>query len=114
MEGSEALAHRIELLDLPSGWQVGTALPVESNKGPFTQFKTVSLETFADSPALCGIHFKEVPIGPKDGPSHFLTLACDSAAGLALSDELKGHYDRLVVEAGACCGNPLFYADGTG
>ncbi|HJZ92651.1 MAG TPA: hypothetical protein VKE40_17380 [Gemmataceae bacterium] len=91
-------------LTLPDGWQVGTALPVDSQKGNLTQFKTVSLETFADSPALCGVHFKEVPIGPKDGPPHFLTLACDSPAGLALSDELKGQYDRLVVEAGALFG----------
>jgi Peptidase M61 N-terminal domain len=37
-------------LTLPDGWQVDTALPVESNKGPFIQFKTVVPETFAYSP----------------------------------------------------------------
>jgi len=92
-------------LTLPKGWQAGTALPVESRKENVTQFKTVSLEMFADSPALCGEHFKEIPIGPKDGPPHFLVLACDSAAGLAVSDKLKSHYDRLVVEAGALFGS---------
>jgi predicted metalloprotease with PDZ domain len=91
-------------LTLPSGWQAGTALPIESKADNKIQYKTAPLDTFVDSPALCGIHFKEVPIGPKDGPPHFLTMACDSAAGLALSDEVKGQYDRLVVEAGELFG----------
>jgi predicted metalloprotease with PDZ domain len=91
-------------LTLPDGWQVGTAIPVESKAGARTQFKPVSLEMFVDSPALCGIHFKEIPIGPKEGPPHFLTLACDSAAGLAISDDLVKQYDRLVTEAGALFG----------
>ena len=79
-------------------------MPVESKNGDVTQFKTVSLETLADSPALCGRHFKEIPIGPKGGPPHYLVLACDSAAGLAIGDGLKAHYDRLVAEAGALFG----------
>jgi predicted metalloprotease with PDZ domain len=91
-------------LKLPEGWQAGTALPVESVKGTVTQYKTVSLETLADSPVLCGRHFKEVPLGPAEGPPHYLVLACDSAKGLELSDELKGHYQRLVAEAGALFG----------
>jgi predicted metalloprotease with PDZ domain len=91
-------------LTVPAGWQVGTALPVESRHENVTQFKTVSLETFADSPALCGQHFKEIPLGPKDGPQHYLVLACDSAAGLDVSDKLKSHYERLVLEAGALFG----------
>src|SRR5262249_10360670 len=91
-------------LTLPKGWQAGTALPVKTRKENVIQFKTVSLEAFADSPALCGEHFKEIPIGPKDGPPHFLVLACDSAAGLAVGDKLKANYDRLVAEAGALFG----------
>jgi predicted metalloprotease with PDZ domain len=91
-------------LTLPPGWQAGTALPIESKTDNTIQYKAAPLDTFVDSPALCGLHFKEVPIGPKDGPPHFLTMACDSAAGLALSDEVKGQYDRLVVEAGALFG----------
>jgi predicted metalloprotease with PDZ domain len=91
-------------LTLPKGWQAGTALPVESRKDNVIQFGTVSLEMFADSPALCGQYFKEIPIGPKDGPPHFLVLACDSAAGLEVSDKIKRYYDRLVLEAGALFG----------
>jgi predicted metalloprotease with PDZ domain len=91
-------------LKLPPHWQAGTALPVESRAGDVTKYKTVSLETFADSPALCGQYFREIAIGPGDGPPHFLDLACDSADGLEISDELKGHYGRLVEEAGALFG----------
>ncbi len=91
-------------LALPDGWQSGSALPVERREGNVTHFGTVSLEMLADSPALCGRYFKEIPLGPSSGPPHYLVLACDSPAGLAISDELKGHYERLVAEAGALFG----------
>jgi predicted metalloprotease with PDZ domain len=91
-------------MTVPKGWKLGTALPVESEKGETTQFKTASLETVADSPVLCGQHFKEIPLGPAEGPPHFLVLACDSAAGLEIGPELKTHYERLVAEAGALFG----------
>src|SRR5262245_47440891 len=87
-------------LTLPKDWKAGTALPVESQSGERTQFATVSLETLADSPALCGRHFREIPIGPKDGPPHFLVLACDSPEGLEISPQLVEQYSRLVEEAG--------------
>jgi predicted metalloprotease with PDZ domain len=91
-------------LTLPKGWNLGTALPIEAAKGATTQFQTVSLETLADSTVLCGEYFKEVPLGPPEGPPHYLILACDSAAGLELSPALKAHYERLVAEAGALFG----------
>ena len=91
-------------ITLPAGWKLGSAVPIDEEKGPRTQFKTVSLEMLVDSPALCGKHFKEVPLGPAKGPPHYLVLACDSAAGLALTPELKAQYERLVVEAGALFG----------
>ena len=91
-------------LKLPSGWQAGTALPIESVRGSFIQYKTVSLETVLDSPVLCGQYFREIPIGPKDGPPHFLTLACDSEAGLKVDDKSLTAYGKLVDEAGALFG----------
>ncbi len=91
-------------LKLPSGWKSGTALPIESTRGEFTHYKTVSLEKFLDSPVLCGLHFREIPIGPKDGPPHFLTLACDSEAGLQVDEKWLTAYSRLVEEAGALFG----------
>ncbi|HMF11161.1 MAG TPA: PDZ domain-containing protein, partial [Gemmataceae bacterium] len=91
-------------MTLPEGWSLGTALPIDATKGANTQFKTVSLETLADSTVLCGEHLKEVPLGPAEGPPHYLILACDSAAGLELSPALKTNYERLVAEAGALFG----------
>ena len=91
-------------ITLPKGWKLGTALPIDAVKDGRTQFKTVSLEMLADSPALCGKHLKEVPLGPADGPPHYLVLACDSTAGLELAPELKSQYERLVLEAGALFG----------
>jgi predicted metalloprotease with PDZ domain len=91
-------------LTLPAGWKLGTALPIEATKGALTQFETVSLETLVDSPVLCGVHVKEIPIGPAEGPPHFLVLACDSSAGLEISAEWKEDFTKLVTEAGALFG----------
>jgi len=91
-------------LTLPRDWKLGTALPIEATKDGSTQFKVVSLETLVDSPVLCGAHLKEVPLGPAEGPPHFLVLACDSPAGLKLSSELKEQYERLIAEAGVLFG----------
>jgi predicted metalloprotease with PDZ domain len=89
---------------LPRDWKLGTALHVASRQGDRTEFTPVSLETLVDSPVLCGVHLREVPIGPAP-PPHSIVMACDSAAGLELSPELKANYDRLVTEAGALFGN---------
>ena len=89
---------------LPTGWKLGTALPIAWTKGSQTQFETVSLDMLVDSTVLAGVNVREIPIGPKTGPAHSLVLACDSPAGLVVADALKAHYDRLVVEAGKLFG----------
>jgi predicted metalloprotease with PDZ domain len=91
-------------LKLPAGWQAGTALPIENSRPGFIQYKIATLETLLDSPALCGLYFREIPIGPKDGPPHFLTLACDSEAGLKIDDKTVAAYGKLIEEAGALFG----------
>jgi predicted metalloprotease with PDZ domain len=91
-------------LVLPDGWKLGTALPVAEQSGQRTTFKPVSLETLVDSPVLCGVHFRDLPLGNGKGVPHVLHLACDSAAGLEISDELKAKYDRLITEAEALFG----------
>jgi predicted metalloprotease with PDZ domain len=94
-------------ITLPKGWKLGTAVPVDSENGNRTQFQTVSLEMLADSPVLAGKHFKQIALtSDKDdkGPPHYLVLACDSAAGLAITPELLAQYTNLVHEAGALFG----------
>jgi predicted metalloprotease with PDZ domain len=91
-------------LALPRGWKFGTALPIESTGEAHTQFQAVSLTRLVDSPVLCGAHLRELPLGPAQGPPHFLVLACDSATGLELPADLRSQYERLVAEAGALFG----------
>jgi predicted metalloprotease with PDZ domain len=90
---------------LPAGWKLGSALTPEKQTNQGTTFAPVSLEMLVDSPVLCGAHFREIRIGPMDGPPHYLDLACDSEDGLQISPELKSKYDRLVAEAGALFGS---------
>jgi predicted metalloprotease with PDZ domain len=91
-------------LRVPAGWKLGTALPIASQNGQETRFAPVTLETLIDSTVLCGAHFREIPIGPADGPRHFLEIASDSTAALEVSPELRAQFDRLVTESGALFG----------
>jgi predicted metalloprotease with PDZ domain len=95
---------------LPVGWKFGTALTTDKAQQSHISFATVSLEELIDSPLLCGEHFKEVPIGPVDGPKHRVVLACDSAAGLEIPQDLKDQWGRLVVEAGKLFGTRHYRA----
>jgi predicted metalloprotease with PDZ domain len=96
--------HYRATVTLPTGWKFGTSLPVAWTKGDQTQFEPVSLETLIDSTVLAGAYFREIPIGAGSGSPHFLVLACDSPAGLKVSDAVKTQYDRLVAEAGQLFG----------
>jgi predicted metalloprotease with PDZ domain len=89
---------------VPAGWKVGSALTVVKSEGAVTEFAPVSLETLVDSPVLCGVHLREVPLVAADGLPHSVVLVCDSAAGLEMSPQLKENLDRLVVEAGKLFG----------
>jgi len=87
-------------LVLPEGWTASTALPVASTTAHGKTFVKTSLETLVDSPVLCGAHLREVPLAP----DHWLVLAADSEAALAISDEVKAAFSRLVAEAGTLFG----------
>jgi predicted metalloprotease with PDZ domain len=91
-------------LRVPADWKLGTALPVASQSGLVTRFAPVSLETLIDSPALCGVHFRELALGSHDGLPHFLELACDSAEGLEMPADVRKQHERLVKEAGKLFG----------
>jgi predicted metalloprotease with PDZ domain len=91
-------------LKLPAGWKLGASLPVASSSGATTKFRPVSLETLVDSPVLSGKHFRTVDLGPAEEPRHFLHIAAESRAALALKPETKAHLDRLVAETAALFG----------
>ena len=101
----------IPSLTMPSAWQYGTALELNSANVdqlcPATSqcrslhFKTVSLERLVDSPVLAGKYFKEIELSPDVTPKHFLDLAADGPEDLNLSPEHIAQFSRLVREAGA-------------
>ena len=95
-----ALAHDFSVrasLVLPKGWGFGTSLPIEA-KGDRISFNAVPLETLVDSPVLAGVHFREIPIGPAGDTPHFLELAAETEAELAITPEYKKAVDNLIAE----------------
>ena len=92
-------------LIVANGWKTATALPVAGHRGERTTFDPVSLETLVDSPVLCAEYLKDVPIGPSDGPPHFLHIACDSLKGLKYDTSFPGKMGRVVDEAGVLFGS---------
>jgi predicted metalloprotease with PDZ domain len=92
-------------LMLPEGWQFGTALPVESHTDNHITFAPVTLETLVDAPVLCGLHYHEVELTPRDGPPHYLSMVCDNEEGLAITPDQIAHYKHLVTEALALFGS---------
>ncbi len=91
-------------LRLPAGWKYGTALPVAGESGDTITFEPVSLVMLIDAPVLAGAHMKTVDLTPGQTPGHWLHIAGDSAAAVAISPGDVAHYQRLVAEAGALFG----------
>ena len=92
-------------LQMPAGWQLGTALPVDKRRGETVEFEPVSLVTLVDSPLLMGAHLRSIPLTADEPPSVVLDVACDSEAGLAFTPELLAAYKQLVSEADALFGS---------
>jgi predicted metalloprotease with PDZ domain len=91
-------------LRLPSGWQYGTALPVESAAGDSIRFRTATLETLIDSPVIAGKYFRTLDLTPGEQPAHYLHFVADSAEDLEIKPEDIARFTRLVHEANALFG----------
>jgi len=91
-------------LRLPQGWKYGTSLRGAHEDGGRVAFTPVSLVTLIDSPVLAGAHFYTVDLTPGEKPGHWLHLAGESAASVAIGPEDVAHYKRLVAEARALFG----------
>ena len=92
-------------LKLPAGWKFGTALPVASQNGESIQFQPVTLTTLVDSPVICGVYYRAVPLTPGQTPPHEIDMAADSAAALEMTPETLSHYKQLIAETGALYGS---------
>ena len=92
-------------LKLPAGWKYATALKTAAGEsGNPVAFAPVSLVTLIDSPVLAGAHFRTVDLTPGQTPGHWLHIAGDTDASVAISSEDEAHYRRLVAEAQALFG----------
>ena len=91
-------------LRLPSGWKHATALRGAREDGGRIAFAPVTLVTLIDSPVLAGAHANTIDLTPGEKPGHWLHLAGESAASVAIGPEDVAHYKRLVAEARALFG----------
>ena len=89
---------------LPQGWKYATSLRGAREEGDRILFAPVSLVTLIDSPVLAGAHFNTVDLTPGEKPGHWLHLAGESAASVAIGPEDVAHYKRLIAEARALFG----------
>ncbi len=92
-------------VNLPHGWQFGTALEVSRENGTNVEFSPVSLTTLVDSPLIAGTHFRKIELTkPGESPMHVMDLVADSEAALAMSPKDLAAYKKLVAETGALFG----------
>ncbi len=91
-------------LRLPEGWKFGSALPLAGTSGSTVQFEPVPLSTLVDSPVLIGANLRTIELSPGETPPHFLHMAADDAADLAMPPEQVNAYKQLVAETGALFG----------
>jgi predicted metalloprotease with PDZ domain len=94
----------IASLKLPSGWKYGTALTTENQDNGVVHFAAVPLKHLVDSPVLTAEHFRRVDISPAGGPGHYVNIASDEEATLAITPEQVAIYKKLIIEANALFG----------
>ncbi len=94
-------------IQLPTGWNFGTSLPVAADERKNTQrqitFAPVSLTTLVDSPVLTAQYLKVVALTHDKAPVE-MDIAADSAAALDAPPEVWDEYKNLVQQAYALFG----------
>ncbi len=90
-------------LTLPSGWGFGTALDTLATTGATTRFRTVKLDTLADSPVFAGANFRRVVLDAGPRPVR-LDIVADRQAQLAIADAQVAQLKALVAQADALFG----------
>ncbi len=91
-------------VQLPSEWKFGTSLSTDSVKPEGISFKADTLRRIADSPLICGQHFRDIELTGKNTQPAFLHLVSESPSAIALDDKLISQCRKLVAEAVALFG----------
>ncbi|HEY4972287.1 MAG TPA: hypothetical protein VII41_01695 [Steroidobacteraceae bacterium] len=95
-------ARRIPLrasISVPADWKFASALEPESSDGARTQFKSVSLETFIDSPLYAGRYSARLDLDPGNSAAVHLNLFADRPELMAIKPEQLAAYRALVQQA---------------
>ena len=95
----------------PSGWTVASALDSRPAAGGALEFESASVARLIDSPALLGLHAKQIELAgaePRGELRHRMAIVADSAAALVVPDDFGAGYGRLVAEAGQLFGARLY------
>jgi predicted metalloprotease with PDZ domain len=90
-------------LQLPQGWKLGTALPIEKDSEGKTQFATVSLETLVDSPVASGQYLCTHDL-TKQPIQHLLHIVGESPESIDVPKDYLAHLAALVGQANALFG----------
>jgi predicted metalloprotease with PDZ domain len=85
-------------LKLPADWKYATALPVARETGSTADFKSVSLTTLVDSPAIIGKFFAKIQL-PGDGALTEMDMAADNAGALTAQIETLRGWKEMVRQA---------------
>jgi predicted metalloprotease with PDZ domain len=95
----------------PAGWTVVCALESQAKAGGTYEFEASTLSRLIDSPVQMGLYAKLVELKgsePLADIKHSLSIMADSAAALAVPDELAPGYSRLVAENGLLFGSRMY------
>jgi predicted metalloprotease with PDZ domain len=83
-------------LQLPAGWQYGSALETAERKGDEVTFKPLDLETLIDSPLFAGRYFRRIDLDPGAKVPVHLNVVADNAEALnATPDQIAPHREMV-------------------
>ena len=86
-------------VQLPQGWQFGTALETAGQAGDAMRFKTVMLNKLVDSPLIAGRYFSRLDLAPGDKVPVHLNVVADTPEELAVTPAELGGLRNLVQQA---------------
>ena len=86
-------------MQLPQGWQFGSALEAAGNTGDTVRFKTVMLNKLVDSPLIAGRYFSRLDLAPGGKVPVHLDVVADTPEELTVTPEELAGLRNLVQQA---------------
>jgi len=86
-------------LTLPTGWQFGSALDIESSDAERISFKRTTVATLVDSPLFAGRYATRIDLDPNGAVSVHLDLFADRPELLAIKPEQIEMHRALIKQA---------------